>query len=454
MSRRSKQHEATFRPDDLVFIPLGGSGEIGMNLNLYGHQGKWLMVDCGITFDSTQGTTEVITPDPTFIAQRREALLGLVVTHAHEDHLGAIAYLWPHLRCPVYATPFPAEILRRKLFEAGLQGVPLHEIPTSGHLSLPPFDMRFVDITHSTAESSAIIIDTPHGVIVHTGDFKLDPDPVVGPVTDADVLRAVGDRGVLAAISDSTNATKEGRSRSEGELREQLFGMLGRFERRIAVACFASNIARIATFVEAAKRLDRHPIIAGRSLLRMIGAARRTGYLGGFETEVAPRDIGYLPASKVFMICTGTQGEPGAALSRISNNDHRDVFLERGDAVVFSSKIIPGNELPIDALHRRFRRSGIEVVSEQDEFVHVSGHPARDELREMYAWTKPRIVIPVHGEKRHMEAHAELATSCGVRETLVPFNGAVVRLAPGPAEIVGKVHAGRLRLDGQRLVKV
>lgn len=437
-----------------MFVPLGGSGEIGMNLNLYGHRGKWLMVDCGITFDSTHGETDVILPDPTFIAQRREHLLGLVVTHAHEDHLGAIAWLWPHLRCPVYATPFPAEILRRKLFDQGLHGVPLVEIPTSGTLSLPPFDMRFVDITHSTAESSAILIDTPHGLIVHTGDFKLDPDPVVGPTTDAAVLRAAGDRGVLAAVSDSTNATKEGRSRSEGELRRQLLGTLGRFENRIAVACFASNIARISTFIEAAKELDRHPIIAGRSLLRMIAAARRTGYLGRFETEVAPRDIGYLPASKVFMICTGTQGEPGAALSRISMNDHRDVFLERGDTVVFSSKIIPGNEAPIDELHRRLRRSGIEVVSEQDEFVHVSGHPARDELRELYAWIKPSIVIPVHGEKRHMEAHAALAQGCGVRESLVPFNGAVVRIAPGPAEIVGRVHAGRLRVDGERLVVV
>lgn len=423
-----------------------------MNLNLYGHQGKWLMVDCGITFDNTHGTTDIVMPDPTFIAKQRDALVGLVITHAHEDHLGAVAHLWPHLRCPVYATPFPAEILRRKLFDAGLHGVPLHEVPTSSRLSLPPFDMRFVNVTHSTAESSGILIETPLGVVFHTGDFKIDRDPLVGPVTDADVLRKAGERGILAAVSDSTNATKEGRSRSEGELREQLLRTLPRFDRRIAVACFASNIARIATFIEAAEQLDRHPIIAGRSLLRMIGAARRTGYLKRFPTEVAPRDIGYLPASKIFMICTGTQGEPGAALSRISMNDHRDVFLERGDAVVFSSKIIPGNEAPIDALHRRLRRSGIEVVSEQDEFVHVSGHPARDELRELYGWTKPEIVIPVHGEQRHMEAHAELATSCGVRESLVPFNGAVVRLAPGPAEIVGRVKAGRLRLDGERLV--
>lgn len=426
-----------------------------MNLNLYGHQGQWLMLDCGIGFDSTHGTTDVVMPDPQFIARQRDSLLGLVVTHAHEDHLGAIAYLWPQLRCPVYATPFPAEILRRKLYDAGLlQDVPLHEIPISGRLSLPPFDLRFVGVTHSTVESSAVIIDTPLGSVLHTGDFKLDSDPVVGPVTEAEVLKQCGERGILAAISDSTNATKPGSSRSEGELREHLLRSLGRFERRIAVASFSSNIARIATFVEAARLLDRHPIIVGRSLLRMIGAARKTGYLPRFATEVAPRDIGYLPPNKVLLICTGTQGEPGAALSRISTNDHREVFLERNDAVVFSSKIIPGNEVPIDALHRRLRRMGVEVVSEIEEFVHVSGHPAQDDLRELYSWTRPRIVIPVHGEQRHMEAHAALATSCGVPETLVPFNGSVVRLAPGPAEIVGQVHAGRLRVDGQRLVVV
>lgn len=443
------------RPAELVFVPLGGSGEIGMNLNLYGHAGKWLMLDCGIGFDNSSGATDVIMPDPLFIARQRESLLGLVVTHAHEDHLGAIAYLWRHLRCPVYATPFPAEILRRKFHDARILGdVPLHEIPTSGTLSLPPFDLRFVDITHSTVESSAVIIDTPLGTILHTGDFKLDPDPLIGPVTDAAVLRACGQKGVLAAISDSTNATKEGHSRSEGELRGELLSLLGRYERRIAVACFASNIARIATFIEAAKQLDRHPIIVGRSLLRMIGAARRTGYLGVFPTEVDPREIGYLPPSKVMLICTGTQGEPGAALSRISTHDHRDVFLERHDTVVFSSKIIPGNEAPIEALHRRLGRSGIDVVTERDAFVHVSGHPARDDLRELYDWTRPRIVIPVHGEARHMQAHAELATSCGVPQTLVPFNGSVVRLAPGPAEIVGKVHAARLRVEGERLVPV
>lgn len=443
------------RADDLVFVPLGGSGEIGMNLNLYGHAGRWLMLDCGIGFDNTRGATDVIMPDPTFIARQRDALLGLVVTHAHEDHLGAIAYLWPQLRCPVYATPFPAEILRRKLYDAGLLGeVPLHEIPTSGRLSLGPFDLRFVGVTHSTVESSAVLIDTPLGTVLHTGDFKIDGDPLIGPLTDVAALQRAGERGVLAAISDSTNATKEGSSRSEGSLRAGMLDLLERYAGRLAVACFSSNIARIATFVEAATRLERHPIIVGRSMLRMIAAARRTGYLPRFATEVAPREIGYLPPSKVMLICTGTQGEPGAALSRISTNDHREVFLDRDDAVVFSSKIIPGNEAPIESLHRRLRRSGIDVVSERDAFVHVSGHPARDDLRLLYGWTRPRIVIPVHGEQRHMEAHAELATSIGVPQSLVPFNGAVVRLGPGPAEIVGRVRSGRLRVDGDRLVGV
>lgn len=433
---------------ELLFVPLGGSGEIGMNLNLYGTAGQWLMVDCGITFCNERGPTDVIMPDPAFIAERRDALLGLVVTHAHEDHLGAVAYLWEKLRCPVYATPFPAALLRNKLRDAELDGmVPLHEIPPSGRLNLGPFTLHFINVTHSTVESSAIVIETALGAVLHTGDFKLDPGPLVGPLTDAEALMAWGRRGLLAAVSDSTNATKEGSSGSEATLARAMLPLLARFPGRIATACFASNIARVQTLVHAARELDRHPVIVGRSLHRMIAAARQTDYLPRFEAEVAAREIGYLPPSKVMLICTGTQGEPGAALSRISLGDHPDVTLEQGDTAVFSSKIIPGNEEPIGRLHGRLRRRGVEVVSELDAFVHVSGHPARDDLRRLYDWTRPRIVVPVHGEDRHMRAHADLALECGVAETVVPFNGAVVRLAPGPAKVVGKVTAGRLRLE-------
>jgi len=430
--------------NELIFVPLGGSGEIGMNLNVYGHDGRWLIVDCGITFSTFGGRTDLLMPDPRFIARRRDTLLGIVVTHAHEDHLGAIPHLWRELQCPVYATPFPAAILRRKLQDLELEDeVPLHEIPLSGTLSLPPFDLRFVNVTHSTVESSALILETPCGTVVHTGDFKLDPDPLIGPLTDVETLQAVGRKGVLAVISDSTNAPHAGASRSEAELRAHLLPRFDHIRTRIATACFASNIARIATLAEAARRLDRHPIIVGRSLHRMIAAARRLDYLPPFDDEVSTRDFGYLPPEKVFLICTGTQAEPGAALSRIAQGDHPDIALERNDLVLFSSKIIPGNEEPIGHLHTRLRRRGLHVVSEREEFVHVSGHPPQDDLRQLYAWLSPRIVIPVHGEERHMEAHAELAGRCGA-QSLVPFNGAVVRLAPGPAEIIDRVPAGRL----------
>lgn len=434
--------------NELLFVPLGGSGEIGMNLNLYGYDGRWLMVDCGITFDNSHGPTDIHMPDPRFIAEQRDRLVGLVITHAHEDHIGAVVHLWEQLECPVYATPFPAAVLRRKMREAELDHVlELHVVETSSSLTLDPFELTFIGVTHSTIESSAVVIETPLGRVFHTGDFKLDPDPLVGPVTESEAIRAWGERGLLAVVGDSTNATKEGRSGSEGELRRSLIDVFARFEHRIAAACFASNIARVQTLVEIATKLERHPIVVGRSLHRMIGAARKTEYLPTFEHEVSSRDFGYLPPSKVFLICTGTQGEPGAALTRMSSNDHPDVFLERNDAVVFSSKIIPGNEEPIGKLHERFRRKRLSVVSEREAFVHVSGHPARDELRTLYAWTQPRVVVPVHGEQRHMEAHAALARECGIEHSLVPFNGAVVRLAPGPAEIVGKVHAGRVMLD-------
>lgn len=416
-----------------------------MNLNLYGHDGRWVMLDCGITFENERGRTDVVMPDPHFIAKRREQLLGIVLTHAHEDHLGAVAHMWEELQCPVYATPFTAAVLRRKLRDLELDAdVPLHEIPLSGNLRLGPFTFHFINVTHSTVESSAIVIETPLGAVLHTGDFKLDPDPLVGPTTDAEALRRWGDRGLLAVVADSTNAPKLGASRSEAELRTHLLDRLEAFRGRIATACFASNIARIQILVDAARRLDRHPIIVGRSLHRMIAAARRTGYLGYFDHEVAVNDFGYLPPQKVFLICTGTQGEAGAALSRIAHGDHPEVALESGDTTVFSSKIIPGNEAPIEALHRRLRQRGVEVVSEREEFVHVSGHPPQDDLRQLYAWTRPPLVVPVHGEARHMEAHAALALECGAQQAIVPFNGAVVRLAPGPASIVDRVPAGRV----------
>lgn len=444
------------RADELLFVPLGGSGEIGMNLNLYGHDGRWLMVDCGIGFCREGAQTEVIMADPRFIERRRDRLDGLVITHAHEDHLGAVPYLWERLRCPVYATAFAAAVLRRKLGEAGLlDEVPLIVVDRDATLELGPFRVEFIDVTHSTVESQALLVTTALGTVLHTGDFKLDGQPLVGPTTDLEAIRRAGERGLLAAVSDSTNATKAAASRSEGELRADLLARLHELgDRRVAVASFSSNIARLQTFIDIAARLDRHPVFVGRSLLRMICAAQECGYLGPLPTEVQASDFGYLPPAKTLLICTGTQGEPGSATDRFARDDHRDISLDPGDLVLFSSKIIPGNEDAIAALHASLRQKGCRVVSELDAFVHVSGHPGQPELRELYELARPRAVVPVHGEDRHMRAHAQLAESMGAA-TCVPHDGAVVRLAPGPARVVDRVESGRLRLTrGRRVQRV
>jgi len=440
--------------DELLFLALGGAGEIGMNLNLYGHAGKWLMIDLGVTFGNgaTPGI-ELIMPDPTFIADRREDLAGLVLTHAHEDHIGAVAHLWPRLRCPIYATAFTAAVLRPKLHEAGLQrDAMVTEVPLSGRFRVGPFDLELITLTHSIPEPNAVVIRTPLGTVLHTGDWKLDPDPVVGAPADEAALRRLGAEGVLAMVCDSTNALVPGESGSESALYDSLHGLVGRFRGRVAVACFASNVARLKTIARIAEAHARRPALVGRSLWRIEKAARDTGYLDDMPEFVTEHDVGYLPREEVLMICTGSQGEPRSALARIARADHPSVLLEKGDAAIFSSRIIPGNEQSIGRLHNDLARLGVEVVHEKDHFVHVSGHPARDELAAMYQWVGPRVAVPVHGELRHMTAHARLAEECQVPAALVPANGMVIRLAPGPAEAVGEVRAGRLGLDGTRLV--
>jgi ribonuclease J len=439
--------------NELLFLPLGGCGEIGMNLNLYGHDGKWLMIDLGITFgtEATPGI-DIIMPDPGFIVEHREDLLGLVLTHAHEDHLGAVPYLWPRLRCPIYATPFTAAVLRRKLAEANLlEEARITEIPLSGRFSLGPFEIELITITHSIPEPNAVVVRTAVGNVLHTGDWKLDPDPVVGPLTDEAALRRLGEEGVLAMVCDSTNVLVDGSSGSEAEVRQSMDGLIGRFRHRVAVACFASNVARIESVTRAALAHDRHVGLVGRSLRRMVEAARETGYLADLPDFVDEADIGHLPRERVLMICTGSQGEPRSALSRIVRDEHPDVILEPGDATIFSSRIIPGNEHDIGELHNALLRRGVEVVTEKDHFVHVSGHPARDDLAEMYRWVKPAIAVPVHGELRHLRAHVALAESCQVRQSVLAENGSIVRLAPGRAEVIGHVPSGRLGLDGTRL---
>jgi ribonuclease J len=442
------------RPDELAFLALGGVGEIGMNLALYGYAGRWLMIDCGITFaDGSLPGVDVVMADTSFIAERADTLVGLVATHAHEDHIGAIQYLWPRLRCPVYTTPFTAAVLRAKLAEAGLADeVPIVEVPMSGKFTIGPFELELLTLTHSIPEPNAVVLRTPLGTVLHTGDWKFDPDPLIGPGADMAALERLGDAGVLAMICDSTNALRAGEAGSEGEVRRSLVDLVGRCENRVAIACFASNVARLESASVAAVAHDRHVALVGRSLWRIERAARETGYLKDVPPFLTEEEAAYLPRDKVLLLCTGSQGEPRAALVRIADDDHAHIVLERGDTVIFSSRVIPGNERAIGKLQNALVGLGVEIITDHDHFVHVSGHPAQDELTRMYRAVRPRIAVPVHGEARHLQAQAQLAQRCGVKETIVTKNGEVVKLAPGPAAVIGEVPVGRLAADGNALL--
>jgi ribonuclease J len=443
-------------PDELLFLALGGAGEIGMNLNLYGHAGKWLMVDLGIGFadDSLPGI-EVVMPDPAFIEERREDLVGIVLTHAHEDHLGAVADLWPRLRAPVFATPFAASVLRRKLAEADLlDAVPITELPLGSKFDLAPFQLELITMTHSILEPNALAIRTPLGTVFHTGDWKIDPEPLLGDVTDEAMLRRLGEEGALAMVCDSTNVFVAGEAGSEATVRANLAELVKSRRCRVAVTCFASNLARVESIALAAVAAGRHPVLAGRALQRMVEAAQECGYLLDFPDCVPEQQAGYLPRDKVLYISTGSQGEPRATMAKLAFGEHRDLVLEEGDTAIFSSRIIPGNEHAVGRLHNALMARGVEVINDAELDLHVSGHPAREELVRVYQWVRPRIAVPVHGELRHMVEHAALARSCQVPETVVAPNGSLVRLAPGSVEIIDHVHVGRLARDGDTLVAV
>lgn len=448
--------------DRLLFLPLGGSGEIGMNLNLFAYGGKWLMVDLGVTFGGEENAgVEVIMPDPAFIVERRKDLVGLVLTHAHEDHLGAVAYLWRKLECPIYATGFAASVLRRKLDDADLTGrVPIHLYRPGDKLNLAPFEVEPIYITHSIPEPMALAIRTKAGTILHTGDWKFDDAPVLGPLTDEAGLRRVGGEGVLALVGDSTNALREGESGSESAVRDNLTKLIGRFDQRVAIGCFSSNIGRLDSIARAATANDRHCALVGRSLWRMYDCAKENGYLRDVPPFVTEEDAGYLPREKVVLICTGSQGEPRSALARIAAEDHPNINLDAGDAVIFSSRVIPGNERAIFNLQNALVRRKIAIVTDEDMPtgqggpIHVSGHPARDELARMYQFVRPHIAIPVHGEDRHMKAHAELARACQVPHAIVPRNGMLIELTRDGAREIDEVYSGRIGLDGDRLVSM
>ena len=440
--------------DGLVYLPLGGAGEIGMNFYLYGCRGKWIAVECGITFaDESMPGLDVIMADPRFIVDNAKDLLGIVLTHAHEDHLGAVAHLWRKLRAPLYATPFAAGLLRVKLAEAGLLAeAKITEIPLNGHLELGAFAIEFVTMTHSIPEPNGLAISTPFGTVLHTGDWKIDPQPLLGKTIDSARLSALGDAGVLAMVCDSTNVFVPGESGSEAEIRANLIEVVGRYRNRVAIACFASNVARVESAVHAATANGRRVALIGRSLWRMTEVAQACGYLKGIPPFLTEQDIAYLPRNEVLLICTGSQGEQGAALTRIAANEHANVVLDKGDTVLFSSRKIPGNEKAIYHVQNQLARRGVQILTEKEARIHVSGHPARDELRRMYEWVRPRIAVPMHGESRHLIEHTAFARAAGVPEVVMVTNGDCLRIAPGAAAIVGRAPVGRLGLDGARLI--
>lgn len=449
----------TKQRDELVFLPLGGCGEIGMNLNLYGfgpaRRRKWIIADIGVTFGGPQTPgVEIIMPDIDFLRDKTRDILGIVLTHAHEDHMGALARLWPRLRAPVYATPFTMYLVEDRLAEAGLLGeVPLHEIPLKGRFALGPFDIELVTLTHSIPEPNALIIRTPLGNILHTGDWKIDEDPQIGETVDDAALRAIGDEGVLAMVCDSTNVLSPGRAGSEAGVRRELEKLIGEYEGRgVAVAAFASNVARLESIMLAAKAHKRSVCLVGRSMHRMVEAAKSVGLLAGTGPLISEEDAVDMARADVLYLCTGSQGEPRAALSRIARGDHKWVSFAKGDVVIFSSKIIPGNEKAIFALQNELADKGVDIVTEKDRPIHVSGHPCRDELKDMYGWAKPQIAIPVHGERRHLIEHARLAKHLQIRYTYAPRNGEMMKLSPDGVKVIETVTAGRLHEDCGEIV--
>ncbi|WP_428392186.1 ribonuclease J [Lichenicoccus sp.] len=438
---------------DLAFLPLGGTGEIGMNLNLYRCDGAWLAVDCGIGFSGNDmPEVEILLPDPGFIAEQSRDLVGLVITHAHEDHIGAVAHLWPRLACPIYATRFAATVLRRKLGEAGLLGrVDLHVLDSGASFELPPFSLRFIAVTHSVPEAQALVVRTRYGTVLHTGDWKLDPNPLVGPPTDLAAFEELGREGVLAMVCDSTNAMVEGEAGSEGDVRRSLASLVAGISGRIAVTCFASNVARIESIAKAAEASGRSVAVVGRSLRNLEAAARDCGYLADVPLFLSEQDAEHVPDDNLLMIITGSQGEPRSALSRIAADTHPNISLGEGDTVVYSSRMIPGNERAIMSVQDSLVRRGVRVLTDEDHMVHVSGHAARDDLRRLYEMVKPRYAVPVHGEWRHLAAHAALAREEGAEPILLE-DGDVLSLSSNRAEVTDSVPVGKLALDGNRLL--
>ena len=441
--------------DEFLFCPLGGSGEIGMNMNLFGYgqpgDHKWIMVDIGVTFaDDTVPGIDLIYPDPGFIQERKENLLGIILTHAHEDHIGAVAHLWPKLGCKIYATPFTAVLIKEKFKEKHIDITQyLKIVELNGNVNLDPFEIEYITLTHSILEPNGLKIQTAAGIVLHTGDWKVDPNPLIGGEINSKRLKEIGDQGVLAMICDSTNVFSAGRSGSELDVRKNMLNIMNRLKKRIIITSFASNVARMESAFYCAEKTGRQISLVGRSMHRIYKAARQCGYLQNTIEPIDPREAKNISREKIVYLCTGSQGEPMGAMMRISNYTHPDVFIEKGDSVIFSSKIIPGNEKKLYKLHNQLVKDGIEVISEESEFIHVSGHPNREDLKDMYDWVKPKCVIPVHGEHRHMIEHINFAKEMQVPYPVQVENGDIVKLAPGKhPEVYDKAPSGRLYLDG------
>lgn len=443
---------------ELVYCSLGGAGEIGMNLNLFGYgkpgEYKWIIVDIGVTFsDDNIPGIEVILPNPEFIADQKENLLGIVLTHAHEDHVGAIAHLWPMLECPIYATPFTAAIVREKFKELKINiGSHLKIVKLGGNVKLGAFEIDYVTLTHSILEPNGLAITTPEGVVLHTADWKIDDDPLIGEKTDIKKLTEIGKKGVLAMVCDSTNIFNLGSSGSESLVRTGLFTVLEKMKNRIVITSFASNVARMETVFKVAEKIGRQVCLVGRSMNRIYQLARQCNYLQDIKVPIDVRDSKKIPKNKIVFLCTGSQGEQRAALARIANGTHPDLQLEKDDNVIFSSRIIPGNEKRLFKIFNDFSKNDINVLSEENSMIHVSGHPARDDLKKMYNWIKPKILIPVHGEQRHMTEHINFAKEMGVKFPIKVSNGEIIRLSPGEPKVVDKVTWGRIYLDGKVLI--
>ena len=446
--------------NELVFAALGGIGEIGMNLSIYGfgdeRRRQWIIVDCGVSFASEEHLpgVDLILPDIRYLIEERSNILALVLTHGHEDHMGALIDLWPRLKVPIYATPFTAALFEaRRASEPGAPKIPIQVVPLDGHLQIGPFALDFISVAHSIPESNALAIRSPAGTVLHTGDWKIDPTPLIGGLTDVAKLAALGDAGVLALVGDSTNAVRDGRSPSEADVAKTLSELIRNAPRRVAVTTFASHVGRLRAVADAARAAEREVVVVGRAMERVVQVARETGYLDGVQEFRGIESYSYLPPEKVVALCTGSQGEPRAALARIAEEEHPDVALSRGDRVIFSARPIPGNEKAIARVMNGLVEQGIEVITDRTHLVHVSGHPRRDELRDMIGWVRPKILIPAHGEALHLAEHAALARRAGVPQVLLCRNGDLVRLALGNAEIIDQLPSGRLYKDGSLVIE-